>query len=327
MENGRLLEIKDLRVSFLTAAGEAKAVDGVSWWAEKGEAVGIIGESGSGKSVTAFSIMRLLKRPGHIMGGSITFDGRDLLALSDKEMEALRGSEIGMIFQNPMSSLDPVFTVGEQIIETIRSHTALSRRQARTRAVEMLESVGIRDPVYRLKQFPHQLSGGMLQRVMIAMALACSPKLLIADEPTTALDVTVQAQVLKLLKELREKTGMAIVFITHNLGVVADLCDRVAIMYGGRIMESGTADDIFYHAAHPYTAGLMAAVPKIDGQGEKLTAIEGTPIDILTPPDGCVFHPRCPYCMDICRKEQPPQRRIGSDHSACCWLLDKTEEV
>jgi len=327
MEGGRLLEIKDLRVSFFTAAGEAKAVDGVSWGAEKGEAVGIIGESGSGKSVTAYSVMRLLKHPGRVAGGSIRFDGRDLLALSDKEMEALRGSEIGMIFQNPMSSLDPVFTVGDQIMETIRSHTPLGRRQARARAVQMLESVGIRDPEYRLKQYPYQLSGGMLQRVMIAMALACSPKLLIADEPTTALDVTVQAQVLKLLKELREKTGMAIVFITHNLGVVADLCDRVAIMYGGRIMESGTADDIFYHAVHPYTLGLMAAVPRIDGGGGTLAAIEGAPVNILAPPGGCVFHPRCPCCMGICKKERPPRRQIGPEHTVSCWLISEAEEA
>ncbi|SMC55714.1 ABC transporter ATP-binding protein [Papillibacter cinnamivorans] len=322
MENKNLLEIKDLKVSFFTSAGEVKAVDGISYSLEKGRVMGIVGESGSGKSVEAYSIMGLLQSPGKVVGGSIIFDGKDVLAMGEKEKQTMRGSEISMIFQNPMTCLNPVYTIGNQLVEAVLCHEKIPRKEAERRAKEMLELVGINNVEKRMTQYPHEFSGGMRQRVMIAMGLICNPKLLIADEPTTALDVTIQAQILELMKQLQQKINMSIIFITHNLGVVAEICDWVSVMYAGHIIESGSVNDIFYNPKHPYTHGLLRSMPRVDAEShERLIPIEGTPVDMLDPPEGCPFGPRCEHCMKICLREAPPNIRVEGGHTAACWLL------
>ncbi|GIM47118.1 ABC transporter ATP-binding protein [Collibacillus ludicampi] len=322
MEN--ILEVKDLKVSFQTYAGEVQAVRGVSFHLRKGEALAIVGESGCGKSVTAQTIMRLIPSPPSIIkGGSIIFDGKvDVVTLSGKQMESIRGSEMGMIFQDPMTSLNPTMTIGKQITEGLVKHQGLSKDEARKRAIEMLRLVGIPNPEARIQQYPHQFSGGMRQRVMIAIALACNPKLLIADEPTTALDVTVQAQIIDLMRELQEKTGASIIIITHDLGVVADLAQRVVVMYAGKVVEQGSVDDIFYNPQHPYTWGLLRSVPRLDDMKKAdLIPIDGTPPDLFAPPKGCAFAARCPYAMNICLEEDPEHQKVDEGHSAACWLL------
>ena len=322
----KILEIKDERLSFFTPAGEVKALNGVSFSMNEGEVLGIVGESGSGKSVTAYSIMGLTAYPGKLIGGTIYFNGHQIEKMSEKEMRKIRGNEVSIIFQDPMTSLNPVYTIGNQITEVIRLHTGKSKKEAYDRAKELLELVGINEPTKRLKQYPHELSGGMRQRVMIAIALACEPKLLIADEPTTALDVTIQAQILELMQELREKLGMSIIMITHDLGVVASMCERIAVMYAGHIVEYGTADEIFYEPKHEYTKGLINSIPKLSAQEiERLVPIEGQPVDLLNPPAGCPFAPRCANCMKICLREMPPKTELSDTHYSHCWLLQKEE--
>lgn len=322
----KLLEIKDERLSFFTPAGEVKALNGVSFSMEEGEVLGIVGESGSGKSVTAYSVMGLTAYPGKLIGGTINFNGHQIDKMSEKEMRKIRGNEVSIIFQDPMTSLNPVYTIGNQITEVIRLHTGKSKKEAHDRAKELLELVGINEPAKRLKQYPHELSGGMRQRVMIAIALACEPKLLIADEPTTALDVTIQAQILELMQELRKKLGMSIIMITHDLGVVASMCERIAVMYAGHIVEYGTADEIFYEPKHEYTKGLIKSIPKLNVQEtERLIPIEGQPVDLLNPPAGCPFAPRCANCMKICLREMPPKTELSDTHYSQCWLLQKEE--
>ena len=322
----KLLEIKDEKLSFFTPAGEVKALNGVSFSMNEGEVLGIVGESGSGKSVTAYSIMGLTAYPGKLIGGTIYFNGHQIEKMSDKEMRKIRGNEVSIIFQDPMTSLNPVYTIGNQITEVIRLHTGKSKKEAYDRAKELLELVGINEPTKRLKQYPHELSGGMRQRVMIAIALACEPKLLIADEPTTALDVTIQAQILELMQELRQKLGMSIIMITHDLGVVASMCERIAVMYAGHIVEYGTADEIFYEPKHEYTKGLINSIPKLSAQEiERLVPIEGQPVDLLNPPAGCPFAPRCANCMKICLREMPPKTELSDTHYSHCWLLQKEE--
>ncbi len=320
----KLLEIKDEKLSFFTPAGEVKALNGVSFSMNEGEVLGIVGESGSGKSVTAYSIMGLTAYPGKLIGGTIYFNGHQIEKMSEKEMRKIRGNEVSIIFQDPMTSLNPVYTIGNQITEVIRLHTGKSKKEAYDRAKELLELVGINEPTKRLKQYPHELSGGMRQRVMIAIALACEPKLLIADEPTTALDVTIQAQILELMQELRQKLGMSIIMITHDLGVVASMCERIAVMYAGHIVEYGTADEIFYEPKHEYTKGLINSIPKLSAQEiERLVPIEGQPVDLLNPPAGCPFAPRCANCMKICLREMPPKTELSDTHYSHCWLLQK----
>ena len=322
----KLLEIKDERLSFFTPAGEVKALNGVSFSMEEGEVLGIVGESGSGKSVTAYSVMGLTAYPGKLIGGTINLNGHQIDKMSEKEMRKIRGNEVSIIFQDPMTSLNPVYTIGNQITEVICLHTGKSKKEAHDRAKELLELVGINEPAKRLKQYPHELSGGMRQRVMIAIALACEPKLLIADEPTTALDVTIQAQILELMQELRKKLGMSIIMITHDLGVVASMCERIAVMYAGHIVEYGTADEIFYEPKHEYTKGLIKSIPKLNVQEtERLIPIEGQPVDLLNPPAGCPFAPRCANCMKICLREMPPKTELSDTHYSQCWLLQKEE--
>ncbi len=320
----KLLEIKDERLSFFTPAGEVKALNGVSFSMNEGEVLGIVGESGSGKSVTAYSIMGLTAYPGKLVGGTIWFNGHEIDKMTEKEMRKIRGNEVSIIFQDPMTSLNPVYTIGDQIIEVIRLHTGKSKKEATERARELIELVGITEPEKRLKQYPHELSGGMRQRVMIAIALACEPKLLIADEPTTALDVTIQAQILELMQELRQKLGMSIIMITHDLGVVASMCEKIAVMYAGHIVEYGTADEIFYNPCHEYTKGLIRSIPKLNvEQTERLIPIEGQPVDLLNPPAGCPFAPRCRACMKVCLDRMPPKTELSETHYSHCWLLQK----
>ena len=321
-KTGKLLEVKDLHVSFFTPAGEVKAVGGISYELDYGEVMGIVGESGSGKSQEAYAIMGLLQSPGKVIGGSITLEGEDVLAKSKAEMIAMRGSKVAMIFQNPMTCLNPVYTIGNQLIEALRAHDkTVSKEEAAKRAMSMLEMVGINNVQKRMKQYPHELSGGMRQRVMIAMGLICHPQLLIADEPTTALDVTIQAQILELMKDLQKKTHMGIIFITHNLGVVAEICDKVSVMYAGKIVEQGLVDDIFYKPGHPYTMGLLRSMPRVDAESyERLIPIEGTPVDMLNPPEGCPFAPRCEHAMKICLHKMPPYVEVGERHRSACWL-------
>ena len=320
----KLLDVKNLKTSFQTSAGEVHAVRGVSFYLDKGEALGIVGESGCGKSVTMMSIMRLLSDNGKLVGGEINFDGRDISNAKESEMEAIRGNDIGMIFQDPMTSLNPVYTIGDQLTEPLIKHKGMSRAEARKEAIKMLGLVGIPSPEKRMKQYPHEFSGGMRQRAMIAMSLICNPKLIIADEPTTALDVTIQAQILDLMKDLKDKFNTSIILITHDLGVVADLCTRINVMYGGIVVETGTAEDIFYRGKHPYTWGLLRSVPNPkEDIKEKLKPIEGQPPDLLKPPVGCPFAARCDYAMKICIQKQPPQFEIGEKHSAACWLCHK----
>ncbi|MGG1573319.1 ABC transporter ATP-binding protein [Fictibacillus sp. NRS-1165] len=319
-----ILELNNVNVSFHTFAGEVKAVRGVSLHLEKGESLAIVGESGSGKSVTSKAIMRLLpEKTSEIKEGEILFEGRDLTKLSNREMEKIRGSEISMIFQDPMTSLNPTMTVGKQIMEGLRKHQNLSKNEAKERAINLLKLVGIPNPEIRIGEYPHQFSGGMRQRVVIAIALACNPKVLIADEPTTALDVTIQAQILDLMRDLQQKTGTAIILITHDLGVVANLSQRVAVMYGGTIVETGTTDEVFYNPKHPYTWGLLSSMPKLNTNDKELLAIPGTPPNLLNPPKGCPFAARCPYAMQVCVDHMPDASDVTSTHKAACWLLDE----
>ena len=321
-----ILEIKDEYLSFFTPAGEVKALNGVSFSMEEGEVLGIVGESGSGKSVTAYSIMGLTAYPGRLVGGSIRFNGHQVDQMTEKEFCKMRGNEVSIIFQDPMTSLNPVYTIGNQIEEALRTHTDKDKKQIHDRARELLELVGINEPDKRLKQYPHELSGGMRQRVMIAIALACEPKLLIADEPTTALDVTIQAQILELMKSLQEKLGMSIIMITHDLGVVASMCEKIAVMYAVHIVEYGTADEIFYQPSHEYTKGLIQSIPRLDAETrERLVPIEGQPVDLLNPPAGCPFAPRCQNCMKVCLREMPPRTDLSETHYSHCWLLQKEE--
>lgn len=320
-----LLEVKDLHTSFFTDAGEVKAVDGVSFSLEHGKVLGIVGESGSGKSVTAYSIMQILASTGKIVSGSIKLDGQELVGAGEKVMRTIRGNKISIIFQDPMTCLNPTYTIGHQLMEAILLHTKRNKKQAAERAVEMLRLVNVNEPEKRMKQYPFELSGGMRQRVMIAMALACEPDILIADEPTTALDVTIQAQILDLMKDLQKQLGMAIIMITHDLGVVAQLCDEVIVMYAGSICEQGTADEIFYNPRHEYTKGLMRSIPTADSAGHRLQPITGTPIDLLNMPKGCPFAPRCENAMKICLEQRAERMVINDSHAATCWMNVKQE--
>ena len=315
-----ILSVQNLHTSFHTAKGEVKAVNGVTFNLEKGKILGIVGESGSGKSVTAYSIMRILEKNGRITEGKILYKGQDIAEFSEKQMREFRGKCCSIIFQDPMTSLNPVFTVGNQLREAIELHTDRKGKEAEARAIEMLTLVGVNEPEKRVKQYPYELSGGMRQRVMIAMALACEPDILIADEPTTALDVTIQAQILELMQSLQKKLGMAIIMVTHDLGVIADMCDEIIVMYGGRVCERGTAEDIFYRPHHEYTKGLLRSIPNVDRIGEKLIPIPGTPINLLNMPKGCAFCPRCEEAMKICIEEQPPEMQMPDGHFASCWL-------
>lgn len=323
----RLLTVEDLRVSFHTRDGQNQAVRGVGFHVDAGETVGIVGESGSGKSVTAKAIMGLIAPPGKIIGGDIEFQGESLKELTEKKWRKLRGNRIAMVFQDPMTSLNPVKKIGFQMIEVIRRHRNVSKVEAQHDAVNMLRKVGISDPERRINQYPHEFSGGMRQRVMIAMALSCSPELLIADEPTTALDVTIQAQILDLLNELKEQSDTAVVLITHDLGVVAQVCTRVVVMYGGMVMEEGSVEDIFYRTGHPYTQGLLRSLPKRGSENrERLVPIEGTPPDLIDPPSGCPFMERCPYAFAKCA-EMPPKFELAEGHRSLCWLLDGSDTL
>ena len=319
-----LLEVKGLKTDFISEGVQRRIIDDVSFSLAKGEILGVVGESGSGKSVTAKSILRLIPSPpGKIVGGEIVFDGRDILKLGINELRSIRGNDISMIFQEPMSSLNPVFTCGNQIIEAIMLHQGSSPAEAREKAVEMLKMVGIQMPERRVDCYPHELSGGMRQRVMIAMALSCNPKLLIADEPTTALDPTIQAQILELIGKIQKELGMAVMYITHDLGVVAETCDRVMVMYAGRIVEKATVHDLFRQAAHPYTQGLLKSVPRLHAKKERLHSIEGMVPHFAEMPIGCAFHPRCPYADEQCVKERPVLQTVGTQHEAACWKAAK----
>lgn len=321
-----LLSVKNLSTEFPVKKGIVRAVEDVSFDVDQGEILAIVGESGSGKSVTSLSIMGLLAEPGHVAGGSLEFEGKDLATLSEKQYRELRGNDMAMIFQEPMTSLNPVYRVGNQIVEAIRTHEKVSKAEAKDRAVDLLRKVGIPSPEARINDYPHQMSGGMRQRVMIAIALACEPKLLIADEPTTALDVTIQAQILELMMDLKEKLGMAIIMITHDLGIVARMCEKIAVMYAGKIVEYGTTDEIFYEPKHEYTKGLLRSIPRLDSRDhERLVPIEGTPVDMLNPPKGCPFAPRCGACMKVCLREMPPRTDFSDTHYTQCWLCQKAE--
>ena len=315
-----MLEVRKLRTSFFTDAGEVKAVDGVSFNLDHGKVLGIVGESGSGKSVTAYSIMQILAPTGKIVGGSVKFNGTELVGASEKVLRSVRGNRISIIFQDPMTSLNPTYTIGHQLMEAILLHTNRNKKEAKARALEMLQLVNVNEPEKRLKQYPYELSGGMRQRVMIAMALACEPDILIADEPTTALDVTIQAQILDLMRDLQKKLGMAIIMITHDLGVVAQMCDEVIVMYAGGICEQGTADEIFYNPKHEYTKGLLRSIPRAENNGQRLEPITGTPIDLLNMPAGCPFAPRCNNALKVCLHQRPERLQINFNHYATCWL-------
>ncbi len=323
-----LLDIENLQTHFFTSAGVVKAVDGVSYTVDEGETVAVVGESGCGKSVTAMSILRLIPwPPGKIVGGAINFDGSDLLKLSEEEMRNIRGRDIGMIFQEPMTSLNPVLSIGLQLTETLMAHTDISEEKARERAIELLGMVGISEPDRRLEQYPHHLSGGMRQRVVIAMALSCDPKLIIADEPTTALDVTIQAQILELMKDLTKRLGVAMIIITHNLGVVARYADRVNVMYAGRIIESGSARDIYYNPKHPYTLALLKSVPRMDqARQAKLDPVDGQPPDLSQLDGGCSFRARCRFATDKCAQDYPPLQQVSESQFAACWEKDNLQE-
>jgi oligopeptide/dipeptide ABC transporter ATP-binding protein len=320
----KLVEIRNLRTHFYTEDGVVPAVDGVNLYIRRGETLGVVGESGCGKSVTSLSIMRLIPNPpGKIVDGEILFEGQDLLKKSESEMRKIRGNEISMIFQEPMTSLNPVYTIGDQIAEAIQLHQGLSRKEALERAVHMLRLVGIPLPERRIHEYPHQLSGGMRQRVMIAMALSCNPKLLIADEPTTALDVTIQAQILELMKKLKQELGMAIMLITHDLGVVAEMCERVVVMYGGKVVEEADVVSIFKNPLHPYTEGLLKSIPRMDEEVERLHVIEGVVPNPAHLPKGCRFHPRCPYAFDKCKEAQPELKQVAPGRYVACFLAEE----
>ena len=319
----QVLSVQDLHVSFTTYGGEVKAVRGVSFDLHKGETLAIVGESGCGKSVTSQSIMRLIPDPpGKVTGGRILFNGRDLLKATESQMRKIRGADISMIFQDPMTALNPTLTIGEQIMEGIRQHHDVSKREAKQKAIDMLKLVSIPNPEERLTQYPHQFSGGMRQRIVIAMSLVCEPDVLIADEPTTALDVTIQAQILELFKEIQKKTGVSIILITHDLGVVAQVADRIAVMYAGKIVEEGNRREIFYHSQHPYTQGLLRSVPRLDLEGEDLIPIPGSPPDLFSPPIGCPFVPRCEKAMEVCDRVYPVKTQLSKEHQVDCWLQD-----
>ena len=316
-----LLEVRNLQTSFFTDAGEVKAVNGVSFNLDHGKVLGIVGESGSGKSVTAYSIMQILASTGKIKeGSSIKIDGQELVGAGESVMKHIRGGKVSIIFQDPMTSLNPTYSIGHQLVEAIMLHTDSNKKEAWDRAVEMLKLVNVNEPEKRMKQYPYEFSGGMRQRVMIAMALACEPDILIADEPTTALDVTIQAQILDLMRDLQKKLGMAIILITHDLGVVAQMCDEVIVMYAGSICEQGTADEIFYNPKHEYTKGLMRSIPTLESDGQRLQPITGTPIDLLNMPAGCAFAPRCDAAMKICLRQRCQRMQINDSHQAACWV-------
>ena len=319
-EYEHLVSVKNLHTSFFTENGEVQAVNGVSFNLDAGKVLGIVGESGSGKSVTAYSIMQILADTGKIVDGEIYYKGEDISKWNEAKMRTFRGKCCSIIFQDPMTSLNPVFTIGNQLMEAINIHSKKSKEEARARAIEMLQLVGINEPEKRLKQYPFELSGGMRQRVMIAMALACEPDILIADEPTTALDVTIQAQILELMQDLQKKLGMAIIMVTHDLGVIAELCDEIVVMYGGRFCERGTADEIFYNPRHEYTKGLLRSIPNINNMKERLVPIAGTPINMLNMPKGCAFCARCDSAMKICLEQVPEERFINENHKASCWI-------
>jgi oligopeptide transport system ATP-binding protein len=322
MESDEILRVQNLKTSFNTDDGIVKAVDGVSFTLHKGETLGIVGESGCGKSVMNLSVMRLISSPpGKIMEGDILFHGKSVLAMSEDELRALRGNKISMIFQDPMTSLNPFLRISTQLVETLRLHQGLSKPEAREKAIQVLRMVGIPSPEKRIDSYPHQFSGGMRQRVMIAMALSCNPEILIADEPTTALDVTIQAQILEIIKDLTVKLNTAVILITHDLGVVSGMCDKICVMYAGRIVERASTDDLFRDAKHPYTRGLIRSVPRLDkATHERLYSIPGTPPSLIDIPECCPFHPRCGHAMDICRKKYPEETELGEDHRVCCWL-------
>lgn len=316
----KVLEVKDLHTTFFTESGEVKAVNGISFDVEEGKVLGIVGESGSGKSVTAYSIMQILSYPGRIVSGSIKFRDEELVDSTNHRIKEIRGNKIGIIFQDPMTSLNPVFTIGNQLVEAIMLHKDCTKEEAKQKAIEMIGLVGINEPEKRMKQYPYELSGGMRQRIMIAMALVCEPDILIADEPTTALDVTIQAQILELMQKLQKELKMAIIIVTHDLGVIASMCDEVIVMYAGKICEKGYVDDIFYNPKHEYTKGLMRSIPygsKTDG---KLIPIEGSPVDVLNLPIGCAFSPRCDKALKICLRKCPIEKEVGENHHASCWL-------
>ena len=319
-EEQYVLQVEDLHTSFFTDSGEVKAVNGVSFTLKAGEIMGIVGESGSGKIVTAYSIMQILAETGRIVSGRVLFKGEDISEWNSKQMQSFRGKRCSIIFQDPMTSLNPVFTIGSQLMEAICLHTDKSKSEAKARAIEMLELVGVNEPARRIKQYPYELSGGMRQRVMIAMALACEPDILIADEPTTALDVTIQAQILELMQDLQKKLGMAIIMVTHDLGVIADMCDKIIVMYGGSICERGTAEDIFYDPRHEYTKGLLRSIPNVNNSKERLIPIAGTPINLLNMPKGCAFCSRCDNAMKICLEEKPGEISVSDTHFASCWM-------
>ena len=323
MNHQPVLEIKDLKTHFFTYAGVVKAVDGINLHLSQNEVLGIVGETGCGKSVTARSILKLVPQPGKIVSGEIILNGKNILSMSDSETNEIRGGQVAMIFQNPLSSLNPLFTIGEQVSHIIRIHQNLKQVAARERAVEMFNQVRLPNPNRLLNKYPHELSGGQLQRIMIAMALSCLPQLLIADEPTTALDVTIQAQILTLMLQLKEETKTSIMLITHDLGVVAEVCDRVVIMYAGRIMEDAPVEDIFQEPLHPYTKGLMASIPGRNEEDQELAAITGSVPNLITPPSGCRFHPRCPHAEEICQQKTPALKTHKDGHNIACFLYDK----
>ncbi len=324
----KLLEVKNLKTYFFTDDGVAKAVDDVSFELDKGETLGLVGESGCGKSVSALSIMRLIASPpGKVVGGEILFKGKDILKLSEKEMQGIRGNDIGMIFQEPMTSLNPVFTCGDQIEEAVILHQKLSKEAAKEKAIEMLKLVGIPAPEQRYREYPHQLSGGMRQRIMIAMALCCNPEILIADEPTTALDVTVQAQILELISKLQKELGMGVIMITHDLGVIAEVSTRVAVMYASKVAEYGNVNQIFYNPKHPYTIGLLNSIPKLNKKKGRLATIEGTVPPPTSYPKGCHFCTRCDFVIDKCWVDEPPLVEIEPGHKAACWRVSEIDEL
>lgn len=320
-----LLEVKNLQTQFFTQDGVVKAVDNVSFYVMPGETLGVVGESGSGKSITGLSIMRLIPSPpGKIVNGEVIFNGKDIIKMSDEQVRAIRGNDIAMIFQDPMTSLNPVLTINRQISESLQLHMGMNKSQARARSVELLEMVGIPNATERVDQYPHQFSGGMRQRVMIAMALSCNPKLLIADEPTTALDVTIQAQILDLMRTLQSETGTGVIMITHSMGVVAGMADRVQVMYAGHIVETATTNEIFANPRHPYTVGLMKSIPRLDARSkEKLQPIRGLPPDLIDLPDMCPFVPRCNYAREKCEQKNPPLLEVSPGHFSACWFWEE----